>query len=187
MSVQSDSGLTNSDFETANEFNEYFTSIGEDLAKKFGSISRCNCNTYNNYVSACSCSVNNNLHANGNVSSSNDSHSTNNGKFHFAMITEEYVFDQICNFPNNESTGLDHFHVRLLKLAAPVICHSLAYICNLSLLTAKFPSEWKLAKVTPIYKDGSKFDVGNYRPISVLNIISKIIERAVHDQLYDFF
>ena len=74
----------------------------------------------------------------------------------------------------------------MLKHAAPIICHSLAYICNLSLITATFPSEWKLAKVTPIYKDGCKSDEGNYRPISVLSIISKIIERAVHDQLYEF-
>ena len=68
----------------------------------------------------------------------------------------------------------------------PVICRSLAHICNLSLVTATFPSDWKLAKVTPIYKDGCKSDVGNYRPISVLNIISKIIERAVHNQLYEY-
>ena len=63
---------------------------------------------------------------------------------------------------------------------------SLAYICNLSLLTSIFPSDWKQAKVTPIFKDGDKFDVGNYRPISVLSIIFKILERAVHDQLYSF-
>ena len=121
-------------------------------------------------------------------SSRNDTHSSINvhGNFDFDLITEDYVFDQICNFQNNKSPGLDNFHARLLKLAAPVICHSLAYICNLSLITGTFPTEWKLAKVTPIYKDGCKSDVGNYRPISVLNIISKIIERAVHDQLYDF-
>jgi retron-type reverse transcriptase len=96
------------------------------------------------------------------------------------------VFDQICNFSNSKSPGLDGFHVRLLKLAAPVICKSLAYICNLSLYTATFPHDWKRAKVTPIYKDGDKYDVCNYRPISVLPVISKILERAVHDQLYDY-
>ena len=76
--------------------------------------------------------------------------------------------------------------MRLLKLAAPIVCHPLAYICNLSLFTSHFPSKWKVAKVTPIYKDGDKSDVSNYRPISVLPILSKILERVVHDQLYDY-
>ncbi|GAG77400.1 unnamed protein product, partial [marine sediment metagenome] len=57
------------------------------------------------------------------------------------------------------------------------ICHPLAYICNLSIFTSVFLSKWKMAKVTPIYKDGDKSDVSNYRPISVLPIISKILER----------
>jgi len=77
-------------------------------------------------------------------------------------------------------------NVHLLKLAAPIICDSLAYICNLSLFSSVFPSDWKCAKVTPIHKDGSKSDVSNYRPISVLCVISKILERAVHDQLYKY-
>ena len=67
-----------------------------------------------------------------------------------------------------------------------MICDTLAYICNLSLFSSTFPSEWKKAKVTPIFKDGDKADPSNYRPISVLPIVSKIIERAVHDQLYTF-
>ena len=57
-------------------------------------------------------------------------------------------------------------------------------ICNLSLQTSKFPSDWKQARVTPIFKSGDKSDVYNYRPISVLPVVSKIIERAVHNQLY---
>jgi len=78
----------------------------------------------------------------------------------------------------------DEFNVRMLKLAAPYIAESLAYICNLSLCKYDFPDDWKKAKVSPIFKSGDKNDVGNYRPISVLPITSKIIERAVHDQLY---
>ncbi len=87
----------------------------------------------------------------------------------------------------NKSTGFDNLNVMLLKLASPIVCDSLAYICNLSLLTSTFPSKWKVAKVTPIFKAGDKDDVNNYRPISVLPVISKIIERNVHNQLYDFF
>ena len=51
---------------------------------------------------------------------------------------------------------------------------------------SKFPDDWKKAKVTPIFKSGDKSNVSNYRPISVLPIISKIIERTVHNQLYAY-
>ena len=101
-------------------------------------------------------------------------------------ITPDFVFDQICSFSNNKSTGVSNISTKLLKLAAPIICHPLAYICSLSMFTSTFPSEWKKAKVTPIYKDGDKSDVSNCRPISVLPILSKILERAVHDQLYNY-
>ena len=87
---------------------------------------------------------------------------------------------------NSKSPGLDDIDVRLLKTAAPIICKSLSFICNLSLATSVFPSEWKKAKVVPIFKAGNKCSVENYRPISILSIISKIIERAVHDQIYSF-
>lgn len=49
-----------------------------------------------------------------------------------------------------------------------------------------FPSRWKTAKVTPIFKSGDPADVTNYRPISVLPILSKIAERHVHNALYSF-
>ncbi len=110
---------------------------------------------------------------------------------HFILIWLHLnlFFDEICKFANNKSSGLDGINVinvRLLKLAAPIICKSLAYICNLSLCTSVFPSDWKQAKVTPIFKDGDRSDVSNYRPISVLSIVSKILERAVHNQLYTY-
>ena len=56
-----------------------------------------------------------------------------------------------------------------------------------SLQTAVFPDEWKLAKVTPIHKGDAKDNVNNYRPISVLSVVSKIFERIVYDQLYTYF
>lgn len=159
QSVQSDNGITINDKETADQFNEFFTSIGNKLAKQFGNI--------NSKPKSCN--------------------NTNSKYNYFDCITPEFVFDEICKMSNNKSSGIGNFNVKLLKLAAPIICHSLAYICNLSLQTSVFPHDWKRAKVTPIYKDGDKADVSNYRPISVLPIISKIIERAVHNQLYNFF
>lgn len=148
---------TTCDKDTANQFNNYFTSIGNSLANKFNNTGR-------------------------NIDKSNSVDST----FQFDIITDDYIFDKICQLSNNKSPGLDGFQVKLLKLAAPIICKPLAYICNLSLATSTFPHEWKQAKVTPIFKDGDRSDVSNYRPISVLSTVSKIIERAVHDQLYSY-
>ena len=93
---------------------------------------------------------------------------------------------QICNLSNNKSPGLDGFQAELLKLAAPSFCKPLAYMCNLSLLLSTYPSEWKQAKSTRIFRYGDKSDLGNYRPISVLTIVSQILERALHDQLYSY-
>ena len=59
-------------------------------------------------------------------------------------------------------------------------------IFNLSIQTAIFTDDWKLAKV-PIYKGDEKDNVGNYRPILVLSVISKVFERIVFDQLYTYF
>ncbi len=57
---------------------------------------------------------------------------------------------------------------------------------NLSFNTSNVPSAWKAAKVTPVCKVGDREDTNNYRPISVLTVVSKIVERYVHGLLYDF-
>ena len=64
-----------------------------------------------------------------------------------------------------KATGLDKIPNRLLKIAADVVAPSLTGIFNQSLVTGIFPSDWKMAKVSPIFKNGSKSDLNNYRPI----------------------
>ena len=76
--------------------------------------------------------------------------------------------------------------IKLIKLAAPVIAPHLVHIFNISFSTGKFPSLMKLAKVIPIFKAGSKLDVNNYRPISLLPILSKLLEKLMHKRLYSF-
>ena len=49
-----------------------------------------------------------------------------------------------------------------------------------------FPDDWKLAKVTPVFKDGNKNDCGTYRPISVISVVAKILEKLVYQQLKSF-
>ena len=65
------------------------------------------------------------------------------------------------------------------KLIAPAVVPSLAKVINRSIIICICPAQFKLAHVTPIYKQGSKTDLDNYRPLSVLPVISKLLEKHV--------
>ena len=76
---------------------------------------------------------------------------------------------------------------KLLLLSAPAIAPSLTHIFNLFLYQGLLPSDWKIARVTPIFKNkGDKSDPNNYRPISVVPTIAKIIEKAVKLQIVKY-
>ena len=59
-------------------------------------------------------------------------------------------------------------------------------ICNCIIKTGRFPDTWKVARVTPIHKKDSRDDISNYRPISILPIASKILEKHVSIHLYEY-
>ena len=86
----------------------------------------------------------------------------------------------------DKAAGIDKIAARLLRLAAPAVALSIAKLINLSFCTGTFPSRWKIAKVTPLYKNGAECHPCNYRPISLLPVLSKVIERHMHDTLYTF-
>ena len=77
-------------------------------------------------------------------------------------------------------------HLLVNKLAAPFIAPSITKLINLSFSLNVFPSCWKTVKVTPIFKSADPIDVINYRPMSVLPMLSEIAERHVHNALYSF-
>ena len=93
---------------------------------------------------------------------------------------------QIAQIKTNKSPGIDYLSAKLLKDVGDTISESLANIFNLSLQSGIFPDDWKLARITPIYKDGSKTECGNYRPISVISIVAKVFEKLVCNQLRSF-
>ena len=83
---------------------------------------------------------------------------------------------------------LFNFDNRLLRLSAPLISPILTHIFNLSLFHGTLPDDWKTARITPIFKGkGSHSDPGNFRPISIVSTIAKIIEKNVKSQLMKHF
>ena len=78
--------------------------------------------------------------------------------------------------------GIDEIPGRFLKDGTELLTESLCKIINLS-LSSKFPLMCKIAKLKPLYKKGKNNELKNYRPVSLLTILSKIIERVVYNQL----
>ena len=62
----------------------------------------------------------------------------------------------------------------------------MAFLFNTSIETSQFPDSWKVARITPIFKDGDRTEKSNYRPISVLPVISKLFEKLAFNQLYQY-
>ena len=74
----------------------------------------------------------------------------------------------------------------ILKFSLPVIRSPLTHILNLSLLEGVFPNELKIANVLPLYKADDDMLFNNYRPVSVLSVLSKVFERIMYDRLISF-
>ena len=102
-----------------------------------------------------------------------------NEEFHLQTISTEFV-------ESTKATGLDGVTARLLKDAGATIAKHIAFIINLCISKGKILNEWKTAKIIPVHKYGPKHDVNNYRPISILPIVSKIMERAIQVQFLSF-
>ena len=81
-----------------------------------------------------------------------------------------------------EFEKVDNLAGRFLKAGSNILCTPIAKICNLSIKLASFQDKCKVAKIKPLYKKGLKTDPKNFRPISLLPLISKIIEQIIHNQ-----
>ena len=104
----------------------------------------------------------------------------------FKPITCKEIHDIFNNMSKESSSGLDSISVKVVKKVISLICTSLCNIFNLSLSTGTIPKYLKIAKVTPIFKRGSRDNMNNYRPISVLNIFAKILEKCVYNRIINF-
>ena len=99
------------------------------------------------------------------------------------IITEEMVIKVLNGLNVNKSIGPDEIHPRLLVELADEIAGPLALLFNKSIEHSCLPCDWKNAYISPIYKNGSKSNPENYRPISLTCILSKIMESFVREKI----
>ncbi|KFQ06780.1 hypothetical protein N330_06861, partial [Leptosomus discolor] len=94
-------------------------------------------------------------------------------------IKEEVVRDLLHHLDAHKSMGPDGLHPRVLKELMDVLTKPLSIIYQMSWLTGEVPVDWRIAKVTPIYKKGRKEDPGNYRPVSLISVPGKVVEQII--------
>ena len=102
------------------------------------------------------------------------------------LCTEDSVFELLTKLDTTKSTGSDGISSRMLKCTAACIAPELCKLFNLSISSGIFPTDWKLGRITPIPKGTNSSLTSGYRPISVLPIVSKLIERHVKMIVEDF-
>ena len=153
-----DDEITN-DLDVAECFNNYFSSIGNTLARHIPRVDT----SFFNFLS------------------------TPVPDSMYVSPTNCYEVSCILNkLKKGSSPGTDGISVKILQAASSNLVPPLTYICNLSLSSGVVPLHMKQARVTPVFKAGDPSVLSNYRPISILPSISKVLERIMYDRLLSF-
>ncbi|CAB4006398.1 Hypothetical predicted protein [Paramuricea clavata] len=144
-------------------FNDHFSNIGPKLAE---SIPNDNDVSFRDFIT--------------------QQKSKTKNSFSFRPVSVTLVYTLLVNLSTTKATGMDKISAKILQVAAPVIAPSLTEIFNMSIDSDQFPSDWKAARVIPLFKKGQRSMLDNYRPISILPVVSKLVERIMYDQMYEY-
>ena len=101
--------------------------------------------------------------------------------FSFSRIDAEIILKLLQETNPSKAAGIDGLTGKFLKDGAPY-SSPITHLCNLSISLSTFPEKCKIAKLKPLCKKGSATEPKNYRPISLLPLISKLIEKIIHEQ-----
>ena len=107
-------------------------------------------------------------------------------KLRFEKVSSVSILKILKEYKTNKATGVDNLAGRFLKDCSNTLCTPIAKIWNLSIKLASFPDKYKVAKIRPLYKKDFRTDPKNFRPISLLPLVAKIIERIILDQTMNF-
>ena len=111
----------------------------------------------------------------------------NNISFEHNYVNESTIMTIITSLPNKTSCGFDGLSTIILKSIKCIIIIKPLTLINHILDTGVFPANLKIAKIIPIFKKDDRTVFNNYRPISLLPIICKVVEKVISDQLNEFF
>ena len=110
----------------------------------------------------------------------------NTEKFELLYITENITEKLLCCLDVSKTPEIVEIPSRFLRDRAEILAKPISDIINLSIKLSTFPDKCKIAKLKPLFKKGSKTDPKNYRPISLLPLLSKLIEKAIHIQTQEY-
>ena len=107
-------------------------------------------------------------------------------KFCFQFISMDIVRKLVKEIEISKSSGIENLNSRLIKDAFTVLIPELTHLFNDSIETGIFPLSWSIGSITPIPKDGDLLEPGNWRPITILPLPSKLLEKAIHYQVITY-
>ena len=143
----------------ADTFNSYFSSIGKELAHKIAPSTK----QFQDFLG-----------------------DPNPKSIFLSPVSKNEILEIVNNLKDKKSAGHDGIDNYLLKKIITSIVDPLTHLLNFSITSGLVPKNMKIAKVIPIFKKGDKQEVNNYRPISLLTGISKILERIIYTRLINF-
>ena len=145
----------------ANRFNAIFTNVGPDQSR--------------------------NIRYNGNKTHQTYLTQDNDIKLNFTDVNDDIILNIINKLQNKNSCGYDNLSTKIIKTLKGSLIKPLTLIINQILKTGVFPSQLKIAKVIPIFKKDDNKTFNNYRPISLLPVLSKVVEQVISSQINDLF
>ena len=125
-----------------------------------------------------------------NLGSQNASPTSNipvNRNSFFLFPVSEGEVSKLIGGLRETKTDINTIPVKIFKAVSPCLLYPICKLINFSLAEGFFPNHLKLSRITPIFKSGDKQDPSNYRPISSLPFLSKILERSMTNRLINFF
>ena len=144
----------------AEDFNSFFVHVGEKLASKIPPPSNVTFHTFLKNMST--------------------------NTFFLHPVSTNEIENLISVLDVRKATGWDNIPSTLVQVANSYISTPLCYIFNLSFTTGQFPDLMKVARVLPLYKKGNVNGIGNYRPISILPVLSKLLEKIVNTRIVNY-
>ena len=107
--------------------------------------------------------------------------------FRFTTVSYDAIEKKLKSINSKKATGYDGIPGKLLRLAHKELAMPLANLINTCLIQSIFPNNMKCAELSPVFKKGDNLCEDNYRPVSVLTGISKLLETVINDQMYAYF